>query len=551
VDANQPRDAAPEKTQPLVGVIVDVNDVPVPNAAVSILFGQIERQATHTDAAGRFRFADLPEAAMVELVVRKAGKATIHATATAASDAAEDAEVRLLLPAEAKIAGAVVEQGTGQPIAGVKLALTGGKDGPAETRESATSNAEGTFSLFALTAGPYILSLASTADGPTQWVAPPIAVMLRTGEAVTGLRIEVSRGGLVEIAVTDAGSGRPLAQARVGARLLLKTWGGVHPRASEELFAAVSDVQGVAHLRLRSGTYQVVGVSCDGYSPAGFGGTVVVAEGGTAQAALTFVPNVRGVVRDPQGSPVAGAQVKIVPGGRAEVTSDDQGQFEIAWEGANQPYRKPAFRLVARHEQRNLAAIVEIGKEANLLEVKLAPCVALTGRIVDPNGRGLGRAWVYVTLDVPDWGDTPLREEHTQADDNGKFEIPALAAGGRYAIHASADAHGSKAVAVEVGAAASRSLDLGAIALPAANLLVSGRIVDLRSRPVAGATVYGYGQGQPARLTAQTDAEGKFTLAGVCAGRIDLRVDPSGRGQRLWAQVSAPGDAVGVEVVAR
>ena len=497
VDANQPLGVTPDKTQPLIGVIVDVNDVPVPDAAVSILFEQIERQTTHTDSAGRFRFADLPGGTMAELVIRKPGKATIHATATVASDSAEDAEVRLLLPVEAKMEGTVVEQGTGRPVAGVKLSLIGGKDRPAETRESATSNADGTFSVFALAAGRYILSLAATADGPAQWVAAPIAVMLGAGEAVTGLRIEVSLGGLVEITVTDAGSGRPLAQARVGARLLLKTWGGVHPHASGELFAAVSDAQGVAHLRLRPGTYQVAGVSCAGYSPAGFGGTVVVAEGGTAQATLTFEPNARGVVRDPQGSPVAGAQVKIVPGGRDEVTSDDQGRFEIVWEGANQLHRKPAFRLVARHEQRNLAAIVEIGKEANLLDVKLAPCVALTGRIVDPNGRGLGRAWVYVTLDVPDWGDTPLREEHTQADDNGRFEIPALAAGGQYAIHASADAHGSKAVAVEVGTAGSRSLDLGTIALPAANLSVSGRVVDLRSRPVAGATIYGYGQGQP------------------------------------------------------
>ena len=551
VDANLSLDVTADKTQLLAGVIVDENDVPVPDAAVSILCEHIARQTTHTDSAGRFRFADLPEAALVELVVRKPGKATIHATAAIASDSGEDAEVRLLLPVEAKIEGIVVEKGTGRLIAGVKLAVAGGKDRPAEAREPVTSGADGTFSLLALAADRYTLCLAPAEEGPADWVAAPMAVTLGVGDAVTGLRIEVGKGGLVEIAVTDAGRGRPLEKARVGARLLPKERVGVRLRASEELFAAVSNVQGVAYIRLRPGTYQVSGVSREGYSPAGFWKTVVVEDSGTVQAALTFEPNVRGVVRDPQGSPVVGAQVKIVAGGRAEVTSDGQGRFEIAWEGTNQLHRKPAFWLVARHEQRNLAALVEIGKEANSLDVTLAPSVALTGRIVDSNGRGLRAAWVYVTLDVPDWGDTPLREEHIQADDSGRFEIPALAAGGRYAIHASANAYGSKAVVVEVGAAASRSLDLGAIALPAANLSVSGRVVDLRSRPVAHAMIQGYGQGQPVRLTAQTDAEGKFTLAGVCAGRIDLGVDPYGKGKRLWAQVSAPRDAVGVEVVAR
>jgi hypothetical protein len=568
VAANPPLDVAPDKTQPLAGVIVDQDDMPVPDALVSVLLDRVERQTTHTDLAGRFRLAGLPEETIAELVVRKPGRATIRATVAVASDAAEEGEVRLLLPVEAKIKGIVVEKGTGRPVAGVRLAGTGGTNRPAETGEPVVSNADGTFSLLALAADRYTLGLAPVGDGPADWVAAPMVVTLGVGEAVTGLRMEVGKGGLVEIAVADAGSGRPLEKARMVARLLRKALGGARLQAREELFAAVSDVQGVARIRLRPGTYQVSGVSCEGYSPAEFGRTVVVEEGETAQAALTFARNVRGVVRDPQGSLVAGAQVKIVAGGRAEVTSDDQGRFEIAWEGANQLHRKPAFWLVARHESRNLAAIVEIGKDANSLEVKLAPCAVLTGRIVDPTGGGIGRAGVYVTLDVPDWGDTPLREEHIQADAGGRFEIPALAAGlrpveslrverraqssrGRYTLHACADGYGSRAVVVEAGVVAGRSLDIGALSLPAANLSVSGRVVDLRSRPVAYATIYGYGQGQPVRLTARTDAEGKFTLAGVCAGRIDLRVDPYGKGQRLWAQVSAPGDAVGVEVVAR
>ncbi|MCX5645608.1 MAG: carboxypeptidase regulatory-like domain-containing protein [Phycisphaerae bacterium] len=551
VDGNQRLDIAPGEGQPLAGVIVDENDVPVSDASVSILFQHVERQTTRTDSAGRFQFKDLPEGTRAELMVRKPGRATIHTTVRILCDAGEDAEVLFLLPVEAKIEGIVVEKGTGRPVAGVKLAVTCGKNRPAETCEPVTSHVDGTFSLLGLDAGRHTLCLASIGEGPADWAAAPIAVTLGVGEAATGLRVEVGKGGLLEIAVTETGSGQPIAKARVGAVLRAKARVGAVLRASEAWFMAASDANGVARIRLLPGTYEVSGVSCEGYSPQDLGQAVMVEDGTIAQVAVTFQSNVRGVVRDPQGEPVAGAQVKIMAGGKAEVTSDGRGRFEVAWARGGQPRPVPVFCLVARHEQRNLAAIVKIGRNVNSLDVKLAPCAVLTGRVVDPNGRGIGHAWVYVTLDVPDWGDTPLREEHLQSDDNGRFEIPALAIGGRYAIHAYADAYGSKAVVVEVGDAASRVLDIGALTLPAANLSLSGRVIDMRSRPVAYATIYGCGRGQPIRLTARTDAEGKFVLAGVCEGRIDLGVDPYRGGRRLWAEVSAHRGAASVEVVAR
>ena len=544
-------DATVGGVQPLAGVIVDENDVPVSDASVSILFQHVERQTTRTDSAGRFQFQDLPEGTVAKLMVRKPGRATIHTTVRILCDAGEEAEVQLLLPVEAKIEGIVVEKGTGRPVAGVKLAVTGGKNRPAETCEPVTSHVDGTFSLLGLDAGRHTLCLASMGEGPADWAAAPMAVTLGVGGAATGLRVEVGKGGLLEIAVTEAGSGQPIEKARVGAVLCSKARVGAVLRASEVRFMAASDAKGVARIRLLAGTYEVSGVSCEGYSPQDLGQVVMVEDGAAAHAAVTFLSNVRGVVRDPQGEPVAGAQVKIMAAGEAEVTSDGRGRFEIAWDRGGQPRQVPVFCLAARHEQRNLAAIVRIGRNTSVLDVKLAPCAVLTGRVVDPNGRGIGHAWVYVTLAVPDWGDTPLREEHIQAGDTGRFEIPVLAIGGQYAIHAYADAYGSKAVLVEVGDAPGRSLDIGAVTLPAANLSVSGRVIDLRSRPVAYATIYGHGQGQPIRLTAQTDTEGKFILAGVCEGRIDLGVDPYRGGRRLWAEVSAPRDAVGVEVVAR
>jgi hypothetical protein len=551
---DQGGDNASDEARPVAAVVVDEDDVPVPDAAVGILREHVEQQATRTDSAGRFQVQGLPEGPLAELVIRKPGRATICVSVPFWYDSTADTEVRLLQPVEAKLAGIVVEKGTGRPVAGVGLTVTKDRNRPGESREPVLSHAEGTFSISALSAGRYVLRLAPTEEGPAEWVAAPIFVALGVGDVVTGLRVEVSNGGLVEIAVTDARSGRPIEKARVSAvrragAALSRSVSNV--KGDAESFAGVTDAQGVARLRLRAGTYQVAGAACAGYSPASPGQTIVVTDGATEHAVVTLAPNVSGVVRDPQGRPVAGAQVKIVAGGQAEVTSDGQGKFEIAWDRAVPFSTRPLVWLVARHEARNLAARVDIGKDTSTLDVQLAACPVLTGRIVDPQGQALGGAWVYVALDVPDWGDTPWREEHIQADAQGRFEIAALAAGGRYTLHAYADAYGSKAFVVEVGDATGGSRDLGTLALPAANLSVSGRVIDMRSKPIAYARVYGCGPGQPLRLTAQTDAEGRFLLAGVCAGRIDLGVDPSRGGRRLWAEVSAPRDAAGVEVVAR
>src|ERR1019366_78269 len=55
--------------------------------------------------------------------------------------------------------------------------------------------------------------------------------------------------------------------------------------------------------------------------------------------------------------------------------------------------------------------------------------------------------------------------------------------------------------------------------------------------PVARASVYSYGNGQP-NINAQTDAKGQFTLDKVCAGPIQLSANNRGGG---YGNVTAEG----------
>jgi hypothetical protein len=446
----------------------------------------------------------------------------------------------------ATIQGWVVDVG-GAAVGGVRVRLYRGayEDTfyaytPVSAGET-LATADGSFS-FRVPPGEYTLQLVAPRDEVAPWVAEPVSLELAPGQAADP-KIVVRSGGIWEIAITEAGSDRPLAQAHVSIRELASI---------SNVMSATSGADGVARIRLLPGGYEIESVLCDGYAYDGQRRTVAIEEGDTQRVVLTLMPNVRGIVRDPEGQPVAGARVRIVGAGRQEVTSDEQGRFEIVWDRQFQFRDALVFCLVAQYEPRNLATTMAIGRDATALDVKLQACPALVGRLTDPSGQGLTRAWAYVTLRVPNWGDTPLSEEVTAAGADGRFEIRAVPATGQCTLHVCADAYGSQDTTVPVKTADGLSFDVGTLTLPPANLSVSGRVLDTRGNPVAGAMIYGWGKGQPVKLNAETDTLGRFTLDHVCAGKVNLRVDANlGGGRHLRVQVLADAGASGVEIASR
>ena len=89
---------------------------------------------------------------------------------------------------------------------------------------------------------------------------------------------------------------------------------------------------------------------------------------------------------------------------------------------------------------------------------------------------------------------------------------------------------------------------MGQLTLKLANLSVSGVVVDTDDKPVEGADINSYGEGQPNRHRITSDAEGKFTIENICEGR--LRVSANVRGQnRLRGNVETEGGATDVKIV--
>ena len=560
------RDITLGAAKPLAGVVVDESGQPIPEASVSVYLLQIgnttqqqglgmrlapQLLTTRTDAIGRFAFTNLPAEAAAELLLKKPGRATV-CTFTPSEYAGQSrtyrvgqTDIRLTQPTEAKIEGVVIQKQTGQPVAGVTLLVMYAQNRALDGHDPIRVNADGTFTLPALSAGQYSLQLATLRDGLADWVAAPMSVTLKAGETKTGLKFEVSKGGMLEVAITDAASNKPLEKASVNLRA---AQGG-------RWFGGTSDAEGIARIRLAAGTYQMQGAFKQGYSYQERQETITIEEGATKRvaAALKAAAKVRGVVRDPDGAPVAGVQIRVLPAGYQDVASDAEGRFEVTWDRQGWPSERTVFCLPARHAQRNLAAAVDIAEGTNTLDVKLEPGMTIAGRIADPNGKGIARAQISPMLRVSAWG-SRLSRDQIQTDSSGNFEIRAVPPAHRYDLHFSADGYGSKhSEMVETNADATRRLDIGVVTLPVANLSVSGRVVDLQDQPVANATisVSGYGDGQPDRLSAQTDAQGRFTLKGVCQGRVNLRAEVNQGNRRLSANALTDGGSTDIKIVLR
>jgi len=430
------------------------------------------------------------------------------------------ADIRLTMPVEAKIAGQIVERGSGRPLPGMAITTRSSRMLPHFQPAPVISGPDGTFQIDALLPDTHTLQVQGD------------------------VKIEACKGGILEVLVTEAATNEPISQAGVGVSA---------SGADRQYFSGTSDDEGLARIRLMPGTYQLQRVYKQGYSQERRQETVTIEEGATKRIArtLTGMPKIRGVVRDPAGEPVEGATLKILPAGREDVRSDSAGRFEIIWDpGFWGDREETVFCLVARHEQRNLATATDVGDDTKTLDVTLEPGVTLAGKVSDPNGQGIAGARIRTMLRLSNWGST-LSRDYAETGTDGNFQIAAIPPDNKYSLTAMADGFGDQDTDVQAGDAVDGRLDVGTLSLPLANLSIFGWIVDTEDEPVPNADIEGYGDGQPSRCETEADAEGRFTLDGVCAGAIRLRVDGTRDGKRLSAFAVTEGGAADIKIVIR
>ncbi|GEM_PF-1082156 len=262
-------------------------------------------------------------------------------------------------------------------------------------------------------------------------------------------------------------------------------------------------------------------------------GDVVLASGGS----------ITGTVTDDDGEPVAGVTVTARSGlvQRTGVTGAD-GSYTVAGlaTGAYTVSFTPPAGSVLRAEHYDDAAAsweadvvaVTTGATTTGIDAELAVGGGIEGRVLAPGGAPLAGASVHVWPRDPGTGSAPTPAT-TGAD--GTYHVGGLAAGAwvvevvppfgsTLARVFYLDATTSTAAtAVDVTVRETEQLE-DVVLEPGAS--VSGVVLDPDGAPVAGAWVGAQRAGASTALSAQTGADGSYTIIGLPAGGYRVRVSP-------------------------
>jgi protocatechuate 3,4-dioxygenase beta subunit len=519
-DDNQPVIFALEAAGTIAGLVVDEAGRPlagarvltIPNPASRTGEVAIGENVTWSGADGRFVLRNLPANRLHSVTVSLDG----FAPASQPADASSGTPVRFELGRGATAVGRVVDE-AGQPVTGAEVILA---PTPLPSvpdaglgRLQAVSDGEGRFRVPHVNAGSFGLQVKK--DGFAPAVPGEVTIPGKTAETDLGT-ITITPGAVIEGIVVDS-RGKPVEGADVdpesfdGMLFIRSVTTGPDgrfrfadlPRGGR--FNLWIDHSGFIQL-------QVPGVEAPAPKP--------------LRIELVEARSLKGQVVDPEGQPVAGAQVALTEGtggllvgggfaegswGSSQATTDADGRFVLD----RLPPR--TIRIEARatgFRNRSLAGIqIPAEGEATPVEIQLERGPYLEGRVLDGQGRPVPRALVRAEGKVQDSGRFSFGG--TRADDEGHYEISGLEPGPHTITAQSVEGGSAARASVEIRVGPNR-LDLS---LPD-GLEVSGRVVDARGLPVAGASVslLGLPPSTSWGLQAISSADGSFLIRDVPEG---------------------------------
>jgi len=525
----------------LSGVVEDEADKPVSGAAVSVAMALADMPSTpgprmldylagkpardcfkaRTDAAGHFRIENFPTNASANFTVQVPGKALRPSEReTGGFDSGgyrTGDDIRLVLEPAATIEGKVVAEGNVQVLPVAVLSLQ--PDGPGSfgvfEREPVHSAADGTFLIPDVVAGNYHLQARFGTNSLPDWVAETVPVAVETGQALRGVEVKATRGGLLEVAVQGQNDHQPLGQVMVN----------VYRQAFQS--SGESDSKGIARLRLIPGDHQVS--AFHGGAPAAQT-TATVEAGKTNRAELEIAPprRITGIVRQPDGQPAEAILVRLVSGfglEAADARTDAQGKFDLEWSPQRFGPNQTTPCVLVRDTERNLAVAQDVEEDSGPLDLKLAPALTLFGR-AECGGKPVTNAAATLVFWTGSSG-MYLTGLSRGTNTPGNFEIPALPAGRKYGVLVSAPSYGQQSLNDLDASAEPGRKELEPVELKPANLKLAGQVLDSDDKPIPGAYVNLQGQGQPS-ANARADRQGRFHFDHVCEGALQVSANSSG-----------------------
>ncbi|MEM1202795.1 MAG: carboxypeptidase-like regulatory domain-containing protein [Acidobacteriota bacterium] len=481
-------------------------------------------QEVITGADGRFEVPDRKAGERIDLVASKEGFVTAR---TSGIEAPNAEDVVLVLGPASTVSGRVVDEaGDGVTRARVSLQDEGASSGPGFSRRgpSAWTDPEGFFRVEGLEPGIRRLRVQGEGFIP----AERAGIEISKGVDLEGVEVVLKRGATVSGRVTAKG-GDPVPEAMIR----VASAGGRSMGRAGFLNSARTDADG---------RYQLGGVepgrrTLEVYHSE-FGRAAetleVRADAGNRQDFTLGAQGttVSGVVIDPDGSPLPGANLSLVPSAAARASgvaglSDAEGRFEI--EGV----RDGQYRLLAAH------ADFAVSESEDPIEVAGSP---ISGVVVRARG-GTVLGGQITGLDFDQLSDLSviamsmtLRDHKTAAVDfEGKYRVEQLAPG-RWKVMASAPDGRQVQEEIDIAeGAAEETLDLEF----GGGLTLEGRVT-LRGQPIDGGSIFLRGASQESGAGGTTDHRGQFSIDGLEAGTYDLVVYEPSSGLRHNQSVEVP-----------
>ena len=468
--------------------------------------------------------------------------------------------------------GIVVDE-AGRPVAGVHLKASFLPDRTQASRGYTVyrsggftrSAPSGRFRLSGLLAGvAYELRIDRKGFAPARMELPA----RKAGKPAPDLRIVLRAGRTLFGSVIDGGR-RPVAGARVSLRATAPTSLRARFRATHfsdptaRAPEVATDAAGRFELRnLAAGTFDLT-VRAGGFAPLTVPALdIPEGKGATDAGTVMLAPgaSVRGLVADPKGNPVEGAEVRAKKAERDEIPRpmrDDPGPAD-AVTAADGSFvledRSPgeSLDLAVTHPSYGPGSApgVAVPSEA-LIRIVLLPTARVAGRTLDPDGKAVAGASVFLSEEESRsfGGQSALmgsgRFHRGVSDDEGGFSFGGVSPG-PFSVSAQAPRRQQaelKNLEVKTGQ------DLTALELvlaPAAE--VTGKVLSPEGRPVAEAQVAlveASEQPYPSYsfLRAGTDADGQYRIDGLPPGKRTLEARAEGY-RRAVRDVELSGAAV-------
>jgi RNA polymerase sigma factor (sigma-70 family) len=429
--------------------------------------------------------------------------------------------------------GKVVLADTGQPAAGVRVSASD-RDGP---YGEVVTDVAGRFTLTGLPPGQSHLFLWP--QGPTDYLSLTATAEVPAPPTEREPTFSLPRGAVVTGQVVDAETGRGVADVSINHR---QPEGSV---PSAWASGGLSDADGRFRLVVPPGKGVLFAYTGTGVYP---GLPEQGVEAGLEKPVhgikLTLSRGlvVKGRVFDPEGRPLADAEVEYAPvehpqSPRYAATTDAEGQFTVSGLTADGKYE-----LYIIHARRKLGGQILVpppadSKKAVPQEITLRPLGAVAGRVVDEQQRPVAGATVAfrTCVTLPPGNAHTLKAVDPEAlttDADGRYRFEHLLPAASYTYRVEASAKGYAGLnSEEFPARPGETKALPDLVLPRAAESVAGIVVDPAGRPLADVEVRasprwpGRGPVVTSPESVVTAADGRFHITGLPRGPVELTAE--------------------------